>query len=80
MKNCPFSGEPCTTDACMLWGIAPGLEDKMCLLFAACVSSIVCGNKVLRDNRSPGIPFDSMTDDGDDDDDELPSSRPRRFV
>ena len=76
MKNCPFSGEPCTTDACMLWGIAPGLEDKMCLMFAACVSSIVCGNKTLRENRMP-MPVDAY--DEDDDDEELPSSRPRRF-
>lgn len=79
VKHCPFSGEPCTTNECLAYGtLSEDGSDKSCLIVAGCIASIVQANRVLRENRGAptGLAFDAV---GEDDDDELPSSRPRRF-
>ena len=74
MKNCPFSGESCTTSLCAAWGtLSEDGSDKSCLVIAGCIASIVQANKTLRENRMP------MPVAFDEDDEELPSSKPRRF-
>lgn len=79
MKNCPFSGEPCTTSACAAWGtLSENAEDKSCFIIAGCVSAVVLANHKIREERPAVMPFDAEIG-GDDDDDERPSKRPRRF-
>lgn len=58
MEACPFSGEVCTTTDCAAWGIAPGLDDKTCLIIAGAVASIVLADRRLK--RMP--PYDEDED------------------